>query len=92
MNHPEITSAEETGYGPGGAPELVEDCQACGGEMYRYEQTNCPACGIDVHTGCLVTCCICCCGHQGCKGCMIEDEATGEIICSKDCQEKLNEE
>jgi len=89
MNHPDITHTELTGYGPGSVPELIGDCQACGGEMYAYELEVCE-CGREVHKGCLVTCFVC--RHKGCKGCMIQDEATGEIICGQDCQEKLKGE
>ncbi len=72
--------------------ELVGDCHACGGEMYKYEVCICEICGNSVHRGCIVTCSGC--GYESCKSCMkvkidatFENGLTDKYYCHKDCEE-----
>ncbi len=63
-------------------PELVGDCQACGGEMYKHQQTRC-VCERIVHQGCLQPCVVC--KVWACRGCLIE-ESDGNWVCKGECQ------
>jgi len=81
MIHPEIESAELTGYGIGQSPNLVGDCQACGVEMYGYEVVQCPFCDAEVHRSCLITCEEC--GLSGCKRCINKRDVGGRDVCDE---------
>ena len=83
-DHPDIVSAERTGYPEGKVPVLAGSCEACSGDMYEYERTECGDCTRIVHTGCIVECIEC--GHEGCKKCMIYSEYFGEWFSNKDCE------
>ncbi len=63
-------------------PDIVGNCQACGGAIYDFEFTTC-SCGSEVHRGCKVECEFC--GKIGCKACMIFNPDAGIYQCSIKC-------
>lgn len=69
-------------------PDIVGNCEACRGEIYDYEETTCDTCEMAIHTSCKKECAQC--GHEGCKGCMIYDDESGEYFCGDECKEEFN--
>lgn len=65
-------------------PDIVGNCNACSGEIYLYELTQCHSCDKDIHMSCAV---VCPCSESGCKGCYVKDEDTCEYYCSEMCKE-----
>lgn len=63
-------------------PEEVGTCGACSGVMYDYELRQCPACGDQVHRGCLHKCDHC--AKIGCKSCL-EPDTEGNFYCDPSC-------
>lgn len=59
-------------------PDIIGDCAACGGAVYRDEEIYCETCGKPIHEGCQVTCF---CGHDGCRGCMLYDADNDMWFC-----------
>lgn len=67
----------------------MDECQACGKEMYDYEKVKCPTCGAEIHNTCRQRCFIC--RQQGCSGCFILNEDTQEYLCGDDCADNFAE-
>ena len=69
-------------------PNMVGDCEACGGEIYDYELAICESCDSQIHIDCRVQCV---CGYEGCRLCMLKID--DEYFCGPECKEdfKVNE-
>lgn len=90
MTHPDILTAERTGYGPNNQPDDEARCEVCRDEVYRYEVSQCGLCDrVDVCVHCFSRCSWC--DKTGCSKC-IKPVVTGEFIedICPDCREKHN--
>lgn len=65
----------------------MNQCGACGIDLYDYDIVHCMDCGHDVHTDCKKTCVEC--GHDGCRRCFVS--INGEWACGAECVEEAQE-
>lgn len=71
-------------------PVTAGDCQACGGEVYDYEVTQCELCGNDmIHKGCVKKCFTC--GISGCASCIKQSDIDLEDYC-QECIKEVKED
>jgi len=70
-------------------PDIVGECEACGGQIYDYEFSICNCCDSQIHEGCKVECEQC--GDKGCKVCYVKDDEDF-YVCGEDCSVLMTED